>query len=63
MAIQGSQLYAEAINKKIPLPEKYDEFSFHSYSTKPLPTEHLKAYEILQLRDQKFDEYFKDENF
>lgn len=63
MALPGSQLYAEAINKKIPVPEKYDEFSFHSYSTKPLPTEHLKAYEILQLRDQKFDEYFKDENF
>lgn len=63
MALPGSQLYKEAMDNQIPLPEKYDEFSFHSYNTKPLPTKNLKAFEILDLRDKKFNEYFSSKNF
>ena len=63
MALPGSQLYSDALKNNIPLPEKYEEFSFHSYSTKPLPTEYLEAHEILKLRDEKFIQYFTNSNF
>ena len=63
MALPGSQLYSDALKNNIPLPEKYEEFSFHSYSTKPLPTEHMEAYEILKLRDEKFIQYFTNTKF
>lgn len=63
MALPGSQLYKDALEKNIDLPKKYSEFSFHSYDTKPLPTETLKAGEILKLRDDHFHEYFSNMNF
>tara|TARA_A100001015_G_scaffold321242_1_gene450978 strand:- start:5717 stop:7258 length:1542 start_codon:yes stop_codon:yes gene_type:complete len=63
MALPGSQLYKEALEKNIDLPKKYEEFSFHSYDTKPLPTETLKASEILRLRDDHFHKYFSNEKF
>ena len=63
MALPGSQLYSDALKNNIPLPEKYEEFSFHSYSTKPLPTEHMEAHEILKLRDEKFIQYFTNSKF
>ena len=40
------------------LPETYEEFSFHSFHTVPLPTtETLPAYRILQLRDESFTKH------
>ena len=57
MALPGSQLYKDAKNTKIPLPDSYEGFSFHSYETLPLPTEKLSAAEILKLRDDAFTEY------
>tara|TARA_B100000131_G_scaffold259509_1_gene255120 strand:- start:2653 stop:4194 length:1542 start_codon:yes stop_codon:yes gene_type:complete len=63
MALPGSQLYKDALEKNIDLPIKYSEFSFHSYDTKPLPTETLKAGEILKLRDDHFHLYFSNKNF
>ena len=58
MALPGSPLYVDARAKGYKLPQKYEEFSFHSYDTIPLPTEELSAARILQLRDNKFTEYF-----
>jgi anaerobic magnesium-protoporphyrin IX monomethyl ester cyclase len=63
MALPGSQLYKDALDKKIDLPTKYSEFSFHSYDTKPLPTETLKPREILKLRDDHFHIYFSNKKF
>lgn len=63
MALPGSQLYKQALDENIRLPKKYNEFSFHSYETLPLPTKELKAYEVLKLRDEKFIEYFTNKNF
>ena len=63
MALPGSQLYKDALEKKIDLPIKYSEFSFHSYDARPLPTETLKAGEILKLRDDHFHLYFSNKNF
>jgi anaerobic magnesium-protoporphyrin IX monomethyl ester cyclase len=58
MALPGSPLYAEAVKSGIKVPQKYEEFSFHSYETIPLPTDSLEPWRILQLRDKKFTEYF-----
>ena len=63
MALPGSPLYKSALINGIKVPKKYEEFSFHSYETLPLPTNHLKAYEILKLRDEKFTQYFQRPEF
>ena len=63
MALPGSALYKEALNKNYELPKKYEDFSFHAYNTTPLPTEHLKPWEILKLRDENFIKYHSSDNF
>ena len=63
MALPGSQLYKDAKEKGIKLPENYEGFSFHSYNTQPLPTERLSPAEILMYRDKNFLRYHKSENF
>ena len=57
MALPGSQLYKNAIEKKIKLPTDYEGYSFHSYETQPLPTDTLKPEEILEYRDKSFKKY------
>ena len=63
MALPGSQLYKDAISKKIKVPDKYEEFSFHGYDTLPLATETLGAAEILKFRDLAFEEYHSNPKF
>jgi radical SAM superfamily enzyme YgiQ (UPF0313 family) len=63
MALPGSQLYKNAVDQKIKLPENYEGYSFHSYNSQPLPTASLSAGEILKIRDQKFIEYHTDKKF
>ena len=63
MALPGSALYKDAINKNYKLPNKYEDFSFHSYNTQPLPTKSLKPAEILQFRDNHYIEYHTNKNF
>lgn len=58
MALPGSPLYKKARDKGVDLPVDYEEFGFHSESCKPLPTDSLPARRILELRDEKFVEYF-----
>jgi len=58
MALPGSPLYMQAKREGQRLPTNYEEFSFHSYETIPLSTEHMDASEILRMRDEKFTEYF-----
>ena len=57
MALPGSSLYKDALNKGIKLPETYEGYSFHSYETLPLPTEKLSAKEVITLRDEAFNKY------
>jgi len=57
MALPGSKLYRDAIEKGIPLPDTYEGYSFHGYDTLPLPTDTLTPAEILEFRDAAFDEY------
>ena len=63
MALPGSALYKEALEKNYKLPEKYEDFSFHSYNTQPLPTDSLDPAEILKLRDNHYFEYHTNKKF
>ena len=63
MALPGSQLYKNAVQKKYKLPENYEGYSFHSYETQPLPTETLKSEEILEYRDKSYINYHTYEPF
>ena len=57
MALPGSQLYKDAIDKGVKLPDNYEGYSFHSFETIPLPTESLTAEEVIKLRDEAFTKY------
>jgi len=63
MALPGSQLYKEALEKNHDLPESYEGYSFHSYETLPLPTEKLSAAEVIKLRDDNFIKYHNHKPF
>jgi len=57
MALPGSKLYKDAIDKGRPIPKTYEGFSFHSYETLPLPTDALTSAQIIKFRDNAFEEY------
>ena len=59
MAIPGSDLYKEALEKGLPLPETWLGYASQGYDFQPLPTEHLTAGQVLEFRDYAFDTYFK----
>ena len=63
MALPGSPLYIAARTRGDDIPIEYDEYSFHSYRCKPLGTEFLPAWRVLQLRDEKFVQYFSRPEF
>ena len=63
MALPGSLLYKNAIEKGTKLPETYEGYSFHAYETLPVPTEKLTAKEIITLRDEAFDRYHNHKPF
>ena len=63
MALPGSQLYKNALDKKYKLPDSYEGYSFHSYETQPLPTETLRPDEILEYRDKSFINYHTQKPF
>lgn len=58
MAPPGSDLYAEALKKGLPLPKTWEGYAQQGYDFLPLPTEHLTSAEILSFRDYAFDAYF-----
>ena len=63
MALPGSQLYKDALNKGTKLPDSYEGYSFHSYETQPLCTDTLSAAEIISLRDDAFNKYHTNKSF
>ena len=63
MALPGSELYKDALEKGYNLPNDYEGYSFHSYSTVPLPTKSLEPFEILKFRDDAFKKYFSYKPF
>lgn len=63
MALPGSQLYKDALSKNIPLPVKYEQYSFLGYETLSLPTETLTSSEVIKFRDEAFLEYHSNPKF
>jgi len=63
MAYPGSKLYEIALEKGWELPESWHGYSQHSYETRPLPTKHLSAAEVLKFRDDAFRAYFSDPEY
>ena len=57
MALPGSKVYKDALELSHEMPKDYIGFSFHSYETKPLPTEQLTPAEILKFRDEAWQAY------
>ena len=57
MALPGSALYRDAIDKNYELPKDYVGYSFHSYETFPMPTDFLTPAQILKFRDEAFESY------
>lgn len=68
MAYPGSPLYAMAKEKRWPLPDDaggpgWIGYSQHAYDTLPLPTDRLSAAQVLEFRDQAFQNYFQNANY
>ena len=57
MPLPGSQLYKNSVDEGWDLPEDYAGYSFHAYTTKPIPTIDLTPEQILQFRDEAFIDY------
>ena len=51
------------VEKGFELPKSYSGYSFHAYDTVCLPTEKLKAWQILKLRDEAFINYHTNPKF
>ena len=58
MAYPGSSLYKMAIERQAELPETWKDYSQHGYNTIPLSNKHCSAAEILEFRDNAFNQYF-----
>ena len=63
MAYPGSSLYLQALKEGWELPDSYVGYSQHSYETKPLPTKHLTAAQVLQFRDNAFNDFFENQKY
>ena len=63
MALPGSFLYKQGLENGIEMPKSYSGYSFHAYDTICLPTEKLKPWEILKLRDDAFVNYHSHPKF
>ena len=63
MAYPGSQLYAQAISQKWDLPETWSGYSQHSVDSRPLPTRHVSAAQVLRFRDDAFQKYYSNPRY
>lgn len=63
MAYPGSKLYDTALAEGWELPKEWHGYSQHSYETTPLPTKYLSPAEVLQFRDDAFNQYFTSGNY
>ena len=68
MAYPGSELYAMAKQKGLPLPDDaggpgWIGYSQHAYETLPLPTGALSAAQVLKFRDYAYNAYFTNPQY
>ena len=57
-ALPGSPMHLTAKKNGWRLPDSYEGYGFLSYETKPLPTKHLTAAQVLKFRDDAWKTYF-----
>jgi anaerobic magnesium-protoporphyrin IX monomethyl ester cyclase len=62
-ALPGSSLYKTALIENWALPDSYAGYAFLSYESKPLPTRHLTAAQVLEFRDKAWQTYFSHEPY
>ena len=58
MAYPGSPLYRTAVDQGLDLPDTWQDFSQHSYGTKPIANDFCSAADILEFRDRAWDTFF-----
>ena len=63
LPLPGTKLYSDALKSNQDLPTDYIDWSFHSYTTKPIATTSLTSKQILQFRDEAFERYHQDKKF
>lgn len=63
MAYPGSKLYNTALKEGWELPKSWIGFSQHSYEMLPLRSKHCTARQIVEFRDNAFNEYFTNETY
>ena len=63
MPLPGSQVYKNAIESGFTPPEDYLDYSFHSYTTKPVPNKNLTSEQILKFRDDAYIKYNTNPKF
>lgn len=59
-ALPGSPMYHMAKRYGWALPETYSGYAFLSYESRPLPTKHVSAAEVLGFRDEAWQKYFSN---
>ena len=63
MPLPGSKVYKDAVEAGFKLPEDYAGYSFHAYTTQPLPTNELTPEQILKFRDDAYLKYHTNPKF
>ena len=63
MPLPGSKVYKDAVEAGFKLPEDYAGYSFHAYTTQPLPTDELTPEQILKFRDEAYLKYHTSPKF
>lgn len=62
-ALPGSPLYFTARAEGWEMPTRYEEYAFLSYDSKPLPTRHVSAADVLRFRDLAWHRYFSNPDY
>ena len=62
-ALPGSPLYTMAKLQNIELPQKFTEFGFLTYDSKPMGTKFLSSKEVLDFRDKAWTTYFTNPKY
>ncbi len=63
MPLPGSQVYKDAVERGYDLPKDYVDYSFHSYTTTPMPNDNLSSEDILRFRDEAYIKYHTNPKF
>ncbi|MFH1771959.1 MAG: radical SAM protein [Candidatus Omnitrophota bacterium] len=63
MAYPGSQLYKDALEQGLNLPDSWAGYAQFSEETVPLPTKHLSSAQVLSFRDEAFGDFHNSRKY